>query len=283
MRPFVTFRSEDSDDARKVRRSMRSSLDSDPNPPPFEIPPDLRIAVVLPALNEAGAIVEVVGRLLRQRAVPLRAVIVVDNGSSDGTGDLARASGATVVREARRGYGSACYAGLLAAADSDILVLMDADAADDPSDLARILEPIVWNEADLVVGSRTLGEIEPGAMTARQIAGNRLVCRLIERVYGRHITDLGPFRAIRRRDLLRLEMRSMSYGWSTEMAVKALRSGYRYREVPVRYHRRIGVSKVGGTWWGSLRAGVVILLTALRYVRWSPNAAAGETRVEVRG
>jgi glycosyltransferase involved in cell wall biosynthesis len=221
--------------------------------------------------------------LVRQQAVPLHAVIVVDNGSTDGTGDLARASGATVVREPRRGYGSACRAGVLAADDNDILVLMDADAADDPADLAHILAPIVRNEADLVVGSRTLGRVEDGAMTARQIAGNRLVCRLIERVSGQHVTDLGPFRAIRRRDLQRLDMRSTTYGWSTEMVVKALRTGYVYREVPVRYHRRIGRSKVGGSWWGSLRAGAVILLTVLRYARWSPKTPPGATRVEVRG
>jgi glycosyltransferase involved in cell wall biosynthesis len=277
------FRSDVDDDARKVRRSMRSSPDKDTQHPPTEIPPDLRIAAILPALNEAEAIEEVVGRLVRQQAVPLHAVIVVDNGSTDGTGDLARASGATVVREPRRGYGSACRAGVLAADDNDILVLMDADAADDPADLAHILAPIVRNEADLVVGSRTLGQVEAGAMTARQIAGNRLVCRLIERVSGQHVTDLGPFRAIRRRDLQRLDMRSTTYGWSTEMVVKALRTGYVYREVPVRYHRRIGRSKVGGSWWGSLRAGAVILLTVLRYARWSPKTPPGATRVEVRG
>jgi len=260
---------------------MRSDLDNAFNSPPLEVPPDLRIVAVLPALNEAASIGMVVSRLLRQSAVPVSAVIVVDNGSTDGTGDLARAHGATVVREEHRGYGSACYAGLMAAANADVIVLLDADAADDLNDLARILEPIVWNEADLVVGSRALGSTEPGAMTWQQVAGNRLTCALIQRIYHRSVTDLGPFRAIRRRDLLRLNMSEMTYGWSTEMVVKVARAGYRYREVPVRYHRRIGDSKVGGTFWGSLRAGRSMLLTTLLYARWSPSAANADTHAEV--
>jgi len=251
------------------------------NAPPLEVHPDLRIVAVLPALNEAASIGRVVSGLLRQSSVPVSAVIVVDNGSTDGTGDLARAHGATVVREERRGYGSACYAGLMAAANADVIVLMDADAADDPNDLASILEPIVWNEADLVVGSRALGSSEPGAMTRQQIAGNRLTCALIQRIYHRTVTDLGPFRAIRRRDLLRLDMSEMTYGWSTEMVVKAARAGYRYREVPVRYHRRIGESKVGGTFWGSLRAGCSMLMTTLRYAHWSPTPANADVHAEV--
>jgi hypothetical protein len=262
---------------------MHSDLHLDFYSLPLEVPPDLQIVVVLPALNEAESIGPVVSALLRQSAVPLSAVILVDNGSTDGTADLARSRGATVVLEAHRGYGSACYAGVLAATDADVIVLMDADAADDPDDLASILEPIVWNEADLVVGSRVLGSTESGALTSQQRAGNRLTCALIERIYHRKVTDLGPFRAIRRRDLLRLEMREMTYGWSTEMVVKAARAGYRYREVPVRYRRRVGRSKVGGTFWGSLRAGRSMLLTTVKYARWSPNAANADTRMEVTG
>ncbi len=260
---------------------MHLDLDYSLSFPPLELPPDLRIVVVIPALNEAASIGSVVDGLLNQASVPLRDVIVVDNGSDDGTGDIARQHGASVVREERRGYGSACRAGVSAAMNADVVVLMDGDAADDPDDLARIVEPLVWNEADLVVGSRVLGSVESGAMTPQQLAGNHLTCRLIGKIYGREVTDLGPFRAIRRRDLLRLDMREMTYGWSTEMMVKAARAGYRYREVPVRYHRRVGKSKVGGTVRGSLRAGRSILLTTLRYARWKPSDAANtETRME---
>ncbi len=252
---------------------MLPGLDRFQTSPPLEVPPDLRIVVVVPALNEADSIDRVVHGLLEQRSVPLHRVIVVDNGSTDATGTLARAAGADVVREERRGYGAACRAGVLAAGDADIVVLMDGDAADDPADLARIVEPLIWNEADLVVGSRVLGSVEPGAMTAQQVAGNRLTGWLIRRIYGLNVSDLGPFRAIRRRDLLRLDMHELTYGWSTEMVVKAARAGYRYREVPVCYHRRIGRSKVGGTVRGSLRAGRSILGTTLRYSHWSPEDA----------
>ena len=152
---------------------MHLDLDYSLSFPPLELPPDLRIVVVIPALNEAASIGSVVDGLLNQASVPLRDVIVVDNGSDDGTGDIARQHGASVVREERRGYGSACRAGVMAAMNADVVVLMDGDAADDPDDLARIVEPLVWNEADLVVGSRVLGSVESGAMTPQQLAGNQ--------------------------------------------------------------------------------------------------------------
>jgi glycosyltransferase involved in cell wall biosynthesis len=259
---------------------MHFTLDFSTTIPPLELPPDLRIVVVVPALNEAESIGSVVNGLTRQDAVRLHRIVVVDNGSTDGTGDIARAAGALVEREERRGYGAACLAGVKAATDADIIVLMDGDAADDPDDLARIVEPLVWNEADLVVGSRILGFAESGAMTPQQQAGNRLTCWLIGKIYGWKVTDLGPFRAIRRRNLLHLDMHEMTYGWSTEMMVKAARAGYRYREVPVRYHRRIGQSKVGGTVRGSLLAGRSILLTTLRYARWKPDGATVDARLE---
>jgi glycosyltransferase involved in cell wall biosynthesis len=215
----------------------------------------------------------VVRSLRDQTAVSLQDVIVVDNGSTDGTGDEARGAGASVVREERRGYGFACKAGVLAAESAAVIVLLDGDAADDPQDLPRVLEPLLGDEADLVVGSRLAkpGSRERGSMTLQQVLGNGLAAFLMSRLYGIKVSDLGPFRAIRRRDLLALEMREMTYGWSVEMVVKAARAGYRYREVPVRYHRRIGVSKVGGTLKGSLRAGWSILYTTIRYSRWTPT------------
>ncbi len=231
-----------------------------------------RIEAVIPALNEADAIAQVVESLRSQET--LDAIVVVDNGSTDGTGDIAREAGANVVREERRGYGYACKAGVLAAREADVIVLLDGDAADDPDDLPRLLEPLLNGEADLVVGSRTLGSREPGSMTVQQVLGNRLAAWLMRNIYGVRVSDMGPFRAIRRSDLLALDMREMSYGWSVEMMVKAARAGYRYREVPVKYHRRIGVSKVGGTLRGSLKAGWHIISTVLSYHRWTPRRSA---------
>jgi glycosyltransferase involved in cell wall biosynthesis len=231
--------------------------------------PTPRIAAVIPALDEALSIARVVSGLLARADVSLDRVIVVDNGSTDDTGALARAAGAEVVREPQRGYGRACLAGVLAARDAEIIVLLDGDAADDPDDLPRVLAPLLRGEADLVVGSRTLGSREAGSMTPQQIFGNALAAWLMRRLYGVRVTDLGPFRAIRRADLLALEMAELTYGWSVEMMVKAARAGYRYREVPVQYRRRIGVSKVGGTLAGSLRAGWCIIGTTLRHCRWT--------------
>jgi glycosyltransferase involved in cell wall biosynthesis len=236
--------------------------------------PELRIAAVIPALDEAPSIARVVEGLLGQDLLDSGGIIVVDNGSTDGTGEVARRAGARVVREERRGYGYACLAGISAAHDADVIVLLDGDAADDPDDLPRVLEPLLKGEAELVVGSRTLGSRARGSMTWQQIFGNRLAAFLMRTLYGTRVSDVGPFRAICRRDLLALEMREMTYGWPSEMIVKAARAGYRYREVPVHYHRRVGVSKVGDTLLGSLMVGWRIISTILRYSRWMPRKKA---------
>jgi glycosyltransferase involved in cell wall biosynthesis len=237
-----------------------------------------RIAAIIPALDEAPSIARVVEGLRGQALLASGEIIVVDNGSTDGTGEIARRAGARVVREERRGYGYACLAGVLAARDAEVVVLLDGDAADDPDDLPRVMEPLLEGEADLVVGSRALGSRARGSMTWQQIFGNRLAAFLMRAFYGVRVSDVGPFRAIRREGLLALEMREMTYGWPSEMIVKSAKAGYRYREVPVRYHRRLGVSKVGDTLVGSLKVGWRIVSTILRYSRWTPRETAKVSR-----
>ena len=235
-----------------------------------------RIVAVIPALDEAPSIGRVVETLREGRSAALHRIVVVDNGSTDGTGEIARRAGASVVREERRGYGYACLTGVLAAEEADVIVLLDGDAADDPNDFSAILEPLLAGKADLVVGSRTLGSREMGSMTPQQMLGNRLAAFLMRNIYGIKVSDLGSFRAIRRDDLLALEMQEMTYGWPVEMMVKAARAGYRYHEVPVGHRRRSGgVSKVGGTLRGSLMAGWYILSTVFRYSRWTPRERVG--------
>lgn len=226
------------------------------------------IGAVVPALNEEEAIGVVVRGLLGSGLVD--EVVVVDNGSTDGTADVAAKAGARVVPEPRRGYGRACLAGVRSTR-AQIVLLLDGDAADDLGALPDLLAPLLEDDADLVVASRTLGRAEPGSLTLPQVAGNRLIALFAGLACGARVTDLGPMRAIRRQRLLALGMREMTYGWSVEMLLKALRAGYRYREVPVRYRRRLGgTSKVGGTLVGGTRAGLRIIATSLRYAGWRP-------------
>ena len=218
-------------------------------------PDGLRLGIVIPARNEAAALPQVLS------AIPswVAEVILVDTASTDGTPDVARRLGARVVAEPRRGYGRACLAGIAALSPAvDTVLFMDADAADRPEDIARLLAPIAAGEAELVIGARTLG-VEPGALTPQQRFGNALACLLIRLVWGVRYTDLGPFRVIRRDALNRLGMRDETWGWTVEMQVRAARLGLRVREVPVGYRRRIGQSKISGTLSGTIRAGWKIL------------------------
>lgn len=218
----------------------------------------MRVDVVVPALDEALSIASVVRAVPRP---PVRAIYVVDNGSSDDTADRARAAGAEVVHEPRRGYGSACLAGIGALPrDTDVVVFLDADGSDNPSCLPRLLEPIARGEADLVVGSRALGEAERGALTLQQRFGNAVAAGWLRLRFGLAATDLGPLRAIRRSCLAELGMSDKSYGWTVEMQIKAAHRGLRYAEVPVPYRRRkAGTSKVARTVRGTLGATVKIL------------------------
>jgi glycosyltransferase involved in cell wall biosynthesis len=247
--------------------------------------PTIRIAVVMPALNEEGAVGGQIRALLAHPAfgrLPVAQLIVVDNGSTDATANEAEAAGATVVSQPIRGYGAACLAGVLAATDSEVVLLMDADGSDDLDGAARVAALCLQDSAKLVIGSRTAGSVEPGALTLAQRAGNSLATLLMRFLCGgRRISDIGPVRAIRRADLLALGMSEMTYGWSTEMLVKALRAGYRIVEVPVDYHRRAsGRSKVSGSVGGALRAGWCILATVLRYARWRPAHQPGGSAVD---
>jgi glycosyltransferase involved in cell wall biosynthesis len=213
------------------------------------------IGVVIPALNEVRSIGLVV------RAIPswVDRIIVVDNGSSDGTGAAAQALGATVVVESERGYGAACLAGIAAVGAVDIIVFLDADNSDDPSEMALLVDPIIAGTAAFVVGSRRLGNCEPGALTPQQRFGNALACWLMARIWGRRHTDLGPFRAIRRTALQELGMRDRDFGWTVEMQIEAAVRGIPVTEVPVSYRKRIGTSKISGTVRGVVLAGTKIL------------------------
>jgi glycosyltransferase involved in cell wall biosynthesis len=227
----------------------------------------MQIAVIIPALNEAGNIADLVGETLAQPVLGEGdRVIVVDNGSTDETAFQAGQAGAEVVAELRRGYGAACAAGVHAARDADLLVFLDGDYSSLPSELARVLDPLLDGRADLVLGSRVLGHIEPGSMPAHQRFGNWLASSLMRGLYGVQVTDLGPYRAIRRPLLEQLAMQEMTYGWPTEMMVKAARAGAHIVEVPVSHHpRRSGQSKVSGTLRGSILAAYYILGVTLRY------------------
>ncbi|MEM0963046.1 MAG: glycosyltransferase family 2 protein, partial [Bacteroidota bacterium] len=193
----------------------------------------------------------------------------VDNGSRDETPHRARTAGATVVSEPRAGYGRACLAGIAHLARQqdppDVVVFLDADQSDDPADLDTLLAPIRADQADLVIGSRVLGQragrVERGALLPQARWGNALACALIRLRWGAHFTDLGPFRAIRWRSLRALGMRDETFGWTVEMQVRAVRAGLRCTEVPVGYRRRVGRSKITGTVNGTVRAGAKILWT----------------------
>jgi len=231
-------------------------------------PEGSRLAVIIPALDEQDSI----GRVIDAIPADLHAeVIVVDNGSTDRTAQIAAERGARVVPQPERGYGAACLAGLAALREADVVAFLDADFSDDPALLPELVGPILEGRADFVVGSRMLGEREPGALPPHSRFGNRLAGLILTHLYRQPTTDLGPFRAIRRSALERLQMRDRGYGWTIEMQAKAARLGLRTVEVPVTYRRRIGRSKITGSLAPSIKAGVVILSTAFRLLRWRPS------------
>jgi len=224
----------------------------------------VKVAVIIPTLNEEESVAHVIADVPRDL---VHDVIVVDNGSTDRTAEVAQRAGARVVREERRGYGYACAAGVAAAGDrSDVLVFMDGDGSDDTDQIGALIEPIERDEADLVLGSRVLGPAVRGALLPHQRLGNVLTTTLVRLLYGQWITDLPPFKAIRRPVLVELGMREMTYGWTVEMIVKCARCGCRIVEVPVAARPRIaGQSKVSGTLKGTALAAYYLLRTTFKY------------------
>ena len=229
-----------------------------PAPPP-------PIDVVIPAYNEERSLPLVLAALPKEL---VRRVVVADNNSRDATAAVAAAGGAIVVPAPVQGYGSACLAALDYLRQHDppaIVVFVDADFSDHPEELGRLVEPIVTGAADLVIGSRVLGQRERGALLPQARMGNLVACTLIRLLYGFRFTDLGPFRAISWPALEKLAMSDPNFGWTAEMQVKALRRQLRPVEVPVSYRKRVGVSKITGTLYGTLMAGYKILFTVFRY------------------
>lgn len=223
------------------------------------------IKVIIPAVNEAASI----GKVIAEVPTSVSEIIVVDNGSTDGTAEVAQKAGATVLTENRKGYGYACLAGMAYLAQQptppDIVVFLDGDYSDYPEELDKLVAPILEQDIDFVVGTRKKALREAGAMTPQQIFGNRLATFLMRLFFRATFTDLGPFRAIKYQKLQALQMQDKTYGWTVEMQLKVLRHRMSYTEVGVRYKRRIGVSKVSGTIKGTIFASVKILGWIFKY------------------
>uniref|UniRef100_UPI004047C44F glycosyltransferase family 2 protein n=1 Tax=Algoriphagus sp. TaxID=1872435 RepID=UPI004047C44F len=226
------------------------------------------VDVIIPAFNEEKSIGKVIGDIPKL----VRHVVVANNNSTDSTAEVAKAAGAQVVFEPQKGYGKACLTAMdwvqQQVVQPDILVFLDGDYSDYPEQLEMLIAPILGREADLVIGSRSLGEREAGSMTFPQVFGNALATTLMRWMYGAKFSDLGPFRAIHWRKLIALGMVDQNFGWTIEMQIKAHQAGLSYMEVPVTYRKRIGVSKVSGTVKGVFGAGYKIIFTIFKY--WRP-------------
>ncbi len=229
---------------------------------PAGTPAKYRAAVVIPAFNEEASIAPVVNAIPKSF---ITEIIVVNNGSNDRTAEVAASAGATVLTEPRKGYGFACQRGIqhTLEAGNDVIVFLDGDYSDYPEELPDLLRAIGEGH-DLVIGSRMLGKRERGALLPQAILGNWLATSLINLFWGYRFTDLGPFRAVRVDALQRMKMSDPTYGWTVEMQIKAAKLGMKCKEVPVRYRKRIGKSKVTGTVGGTMKASVKILYVILR-------------------
>jgi glycosyltransferase involved in cell wall biosynthesis len=222
----------------------------------------VRVSVIIPTHNEAQSIARVLADLPSALTTE---VIVVDSNSNDGTPEIAAGMGARVVQEPQRGYGRACLTGLATANSPDIVVFLDGDYSDRPSELPLLLAPIIEGHADITLGSRLHKQNSAQALPWHQAFGNRLAARMTKLLYGLPITDLGPFRAARAEVLRALALEETTYGWAVEMILKGKLAGFRVVEVPVSYYPRIGKSKISGTLKGTLGAGWFILSLIVRY------------------
>ena len=227
----------------------------------------MSILVIIPAFNEENSVGNVV------RDIPAQLVdevVVVNNNSNDRTAVEAARAGATVLNEPIPGYGRACLRGIAYAQNRqqkpDVVVFLDADYSDYPGEMARLVAPILSGDVDMVIGSRALGNRQPGSMTPQQLVGNWLATKLLRWFYGVRYTDLGPFRAIRFTNLLALNMQDKTYGWTVEMQLKAAKQRLRVTEVAVSYRKRIGFSKISGTVKGTVLAGYKIITTIFKYL-----------------
>jgi len=230
------------------------------------------VSVIIPTHNEALAIERVLADIPSELAAE---VIVVDSNSNDGTPEVAARMGARVLQEPRRGYGRACLTGMAAADSPDIIVFLDGDYSDRPSELPILLAPITAGLADITLGSRLQGRLSAGALPWHQAFGNRLAASLIRLLYGVNISDLGPFRAGRADVLRALALEEVTYGWAVEMILKGSLAGFRVVEVPVSYFPRIGKSKISGTVKGTIGAGWFILSLIVRYYFRNRRVATG--------
>lgn len=217
------------------------------------------VAVIIPAFNEEQSIAKVIS------AIPnwVDDVLVVDNGSTDQTIQMAADTRANVITERQKGYGAACYRGVEQIHEADIIVFLDADFSDYPEEMHLLVDPIAEDKAQMVIGSRTLGKAERGALTPQQRYGNALACFLIKLFWGKSHTDLGPFRAILSTALRQIDMQDRGFGWTVEMQIRAIQEGMDVLEAPVGYRKRIGKSKISGTVTGVIMAGTVIIKTIL--------------------
>ena len=222
-----------------------------------------KISVIIPAFNEESSIGHVLKDLPRDT---LHEIIVVDNGSTDNTAEVARDSGARVVYEKRPGYGSACLRGIAELNHPDIVVFLDGDYSDFPEEIDQLTQPILSGEKDFVLGSRMLLPESRAALLPQARYGNRLAAFLIRMFFSHRYTDLGPFRAIHYDCLKKIGMQDTNFGWTVEMQIKAVRNGLRICEIPVRYRQRIGVSKITGTVSGTFKAGTKIIYTIFKYL-----------------
>ncbi len=220
----------------------------------------MNVSVIIPALNEEGAIANVINDIPKQL---VQEIIVVDNGCTDRTAEIARKHGAKVVTEPRKGYGRACLTGIANVNKADIVVFLDGDYSDDPKEMSSLVKPIQDGLAELVIGARI--PTEKGALLPQAKFGNRLATLLMWFLIGVKYTDLGPFRAILYTKLLALDMQDKDFGWTIEMQLKAAKAGMNVKEVPVTYRKRIGTSKISGTFIGSIKAGVKIITTLLKH------------------